>query len=222
MLDQASTFNGQIEGFTGTAPNAAHSDVVDLAGINYNSGHFSESYNASTGVLAVSDGTHTADLTFGNFQATFEFASDGNGGTDIFDPPASGSSGNSAPPTTGHGMHFGHDQIILPENNVHDTSAHNGQTSTTPPSGNQSGSVSIGGAANDHFVFQPASQTNLNTNQPSTPLSEHTGDQGHTQLAALVTHDAVFQPTAFDAVHDDAAAATAQFHQIVASAGHLH
>jgi hypothetical protein len=31
----------------------------------------------------------------------------------------------------------------------------------------------------------------------------------------------VFQP-AFDAVHDDAAAATAQFHQIVASAGHLH
>jgi hypothetical protein len=224
VLDQPQNFTGQIEGFTGTAPDAAHSDVVDLAGINYDSGHFSESYNASTDVLTVSDGTHTADLTFDNFTATFEFASDGNGGTDIFDPPASGSSGNSAAATTGHGMHFGHDQINLSENNAaaHDTSVHNAQTSPTP-SGNQSGSVSIGGATNDHFVFQPAqfTQTNLNTNQPSTPLSEHAGDHANTQLAALVTHDAAFQP-AFDAVHDDGAAATAQFHQIVASVGHLH
>ena len=57
-FDQASTFTGQIEGFTGTAPNAAHSDVVDLAGLNYNSGHFSESYNTSTGVLAATGGWH--------------------------------------------------------------------------------------------------------------------------------------------------------------------
>jgi FecR protein/Carbohydrate binding domain len=217
-LDQPSMFTGQIEGFTGTAPNAAHSDVIDLAGINYDSSHFSESYNASTGVLAVSDGTHTADLTFDNFTATFEFASDGNGGTDIFDPPAAGS--NATPASTGHGMNFGKDQINLSENNA---STHNNTQNSPTPSGDQSGSVSIGGAANDHFVFQPAQfiQTKLNTNQPSTPLSEHGGDHANTQLAALVAHEAVFQP-AFDAVHDDAAAATAQFHQIVASAGHLH
>jgi hypothetical protein len=94
------------------------------------------------------------------------------------------------------------------------------QNASVPSSGSQSGSVSISGAGNDHFVFHPAqfTETNLNTNQPSTPLSEHAGDH-NTQLAALVSHDAVFQP-AFDPVHDDAA--TAQFHQIVASAGHLH
>jgi hypothetical protein len=215
VLDQPQNFTGQIEGFTGTAPNAAHSDVVDLAGINYDSGHFSESYNTSTGVLTVSDGTDNASLTFDNFNATFEFASDGNGGTDIFDPPAAGS--NAQPAPTGHGMNFGKDQINLSENNA---PAQNGQTSSTAPGGNQSGSVSIGGKANDHFVFQQANftETNLNTNQPSTPLSEHAGDH-NTQLAALVSHDAVFQ-LAFDPVHDDAA--TAQFHQIVASAGHLH
>jgi hypothetical protein len=170
----------------------------------------------------LSDGTDTTSLTFDGFKGTFEFASDGNGGTDIFDPPAAGTNAASAP--SGHGMHFGDDQINLSENNAtaHGTSAHNTQNSPTP-SGNQSGSVSIGGTANDHFVFQPAqfTQTNLNTNQPSTPLSEHTGDHANTQLAALVAHEAVFQP-AFDAVHDDAAAATAQLHQIVASAGHLH
>jgi hypothetical protein len=220
VLNQPQNFTGQIEGFTGTAPNAAHSDVVDLAGINYDSGHFSDSYNASTGVLTVSDGTDSANLTFDNFNATFEFASDGNGGTDIFDPPVSGSSGNSAPATAGHGMHFGHDQINLSENNG---TGQNSQNPSTPSGGNQSGSVSIGGASNDHFVFQPAqfTQASLNTNQPSAPSSEHAVDHANTQLAALVAHEAVFQP-AFDAVHDDAAAATAQFHQIVASAGHLH
>ena len=69
----------------------AHSDVIDLAGINFDSGHFTDSYNASTGVLTVSDGTDNASLTFDNFTATFEFASDGHGGTDIYDPPAQSS-----------------------------------------------------------------------------------------------------------------------------------
>jgi hypothetical protein len=215
VLNQPQNFTGQIEGFTGTAPDAAHSDVIDLAGVNYGSSDFADSYNAATGVLTVTDGTDSASLTFDNFNATFEFASDGNGGTDIFDPPAAGS--NAMPAPTGHGMNFGKDQINLSENNA---PAQNGQTSSTAPGGNQSGSVSIGGNANEHFVFHQAqfTETNLNASQPSTPLSEHAGDH-NTQLAALLTHDAVFQP-AFDPVHDDAA--TAQFHQIVASAGHLH
>jgi hypothetical protein len=219
VLDQPGSFTGQIEGFTGTAANAAHSDVIDLAGINYDSGHFSESYNASTGVLAVSDGTDSANLTFDNFSGTLQFASDGNGGTDIFDPPSTGSNGATAP--AGHGISFEHDQFNLSENNW---TGQNSQNPSTPSGGHQSGSVSIGGISNEHFVFQPAqfTETSLTTNQPSTPTpqSEHAGDHANTQLAALV-HEAVFQP-AFDAVHDDAAAATAQFHQIVASAGHLH
>ena len=45
------------------------------------------SYNSSTGLLSVTDGSHTAGFTFDNFNATLDFASDGNGGTLITDPP---------------------------------------------------------------------------------------------------------------------------------------
>ncbi|MGC1777862.1 MAG: hypothetical protein WBB34_07930, partial [Xanthobacteraceae bacterium] len=97
VLNDPSGFAGQITGFTGTAPDAAHSDVVDLVGINYNSSSFSETYNSTTGVLTVTDGTHTASITFDDFNGTLDFASDGNGGTDVFDPPSTGSA--SEPPT---------------------------------------------------------------------------------------------------------------------------
>ncbi len=96
QLDNPKAFTGQISGFTGTAPNAAHSDVIDLAGINYNSGDFSDAYNPTTGVLSVTDGTNSASLSFVGFTGTFQFASDSNGGTDVFDPPA-------APPTIADG-----------------------------------------------------------------------------------------------------------------------
>jgi hypothetical protein len=93
VLDQPQNFTGHIEGFIGTAPDAAHSDTIDLAGIDYNSVHFAESHDSSTGLLSVTDGSHTASFTFDNFDATLDFASDGNGGTLITDPPASGASG---------------------------------------------------------------------------------------------------------------------------------
>jgi hypothetical protein len=70
--------------------------VIDLAGINYNSGDFSDTYNTTTGVLTVTDGTNTASLTFVDFTGTFKFASDGQGGTDIFDPPTTGTNGHHA------------------------------------------------------------------------------------------------------------------------------
>jgi hypothetical protein len=224
VLNQPQNFTGQIEGFTGTAPNVAHSDVIDLAGYNsaYTTLHASFDSSNDTTTLSVADRHDdlSTTLTFDGRYSTsnFDTASDGSGGTDIFDPPATGS--NAVPAPTGHGMSFAHDQFNLSENNG---TGQNAQSSSTPSGSSQSGSVSIGGAVNDHFVFQPAqfTETNLNTNQPSTPSSEHADDHANTHLAALVAHEAVFQP-AFDAVHDDAAAATAQFHQIVASAGHLH
>ncbi len=95
VLEQPGSFDGQILGFTGTAPNAAHSDVIDLAGINYNSVEFSDSYNSTTDLLTVTDGTNTASLAFVDFTGTFKFASDGTGGTDIFDTPATQSSSPS-------------------------------------------------------------------------------------------------------------------------------
>ncbi len=97
-LDNPEHFNGVIAGFNGIAPNAQQSDVVDLAGIDGN--HLTtESYNTTTGVLTVSDGTNTANLTFSNFNDTFTFASDGNGGTLVFDPPATAPAPLSAPAT---------------------------------------------------------------------------------------------------------------------------
>ena len=88
ILNDPENFTGQIVGFTGTAPDAAHSDTIDLVGINYDSSQFAETYNSSNGLLSVTDGTHSASLTFDNFNATLDFASDGNGGTLITDPPA--------------------------------------------------------------------------------------------------------------------------------------
>ena len=225
VLDQASTFTGQIEGFTGTAPDAAHSDVIDLAGVNFDSGHFSDTYNASTGVLTVNDGTASANLTFDNFTKTFEFASDGHGGTDIFDPPTQSSDKGSQTGQSqvgsgeiGHGMDFGHDQIAWTQNGK---PVGNNAPANNAPSGN--GSVTVGGT--DHFVFQPVNWTSGNhdtsANAPSPGQSDDHANANNAQLASILTHDPVFDQV-FDAAHNDGAAITAQFHQIVASAGHLH
>ena len=74
----AAGFSGEISGFRGnSAPDVAHSDSIDLVGINYNSSAFSETYNSSCGLLTVTDGTHVASLTFLNFDGTFDFVSDG-------------------------------------------------------------------------------------------------------------------------------------------------
>ena len=95
VLGDGSDFSGRISGFTGSAPGVAHSDAIDLVGINYNSSAFSKTFSASTGLLTVTDGTHAASLTFVNFDETFSLASDGHGGTLITDPPATNSSNMS-------------------------------------------------------------------------------------------------------------------------------
>ena len=103
VLGDALGFSGQISGFAGTAPNVAHSDAIDLVGINYNSSAFSETYNSSNGLLKVTDGTHAASFTFDNFNGTLSFASDGNGGTLITDPPVTTNSSNPSVSVGGPG-----------------------------------------------------------------------------------------------------------------------
>jgi hypothetical protein len=85
ILDDPSTFSGEIFNFTGNG-SLSGSDQIDLKGINYNSVH--DSY--ANGVLTVTDGTDTAELDFnGSYTlANFKFASDGSGGTILYDPPA--------------------------------------------------------------------------------------------------------------------------------------
>ena len=93
-LDSPSTFDGVIYDFTGNGMPSS-SDQIDLKGINFNS--VSDSY--SNGVLTVTDGTHSAALDFnGSFTlANFKFASDGSGGTILYDPPGSAAQGSTAP-----------------------------------------------------------------------------------------------------------------------------
>ena len=98
QLDQASTFTGQIFGFKGNG-SLSGSDHIDLTGIKY--GSIKDSY--ANGVLTVTDGSgDTAKLNFnGSYSlANFKFASDGSGGTVVYDPPVSSSSGQD---TTGPG-----------------------------------------------------------------------------------------------------------------------
>src|SRR5208282_5415740 len=99
ILDEPSTFSGEIFNFTGNG-SLTGSDQIDLKGINYNSVH--DSY--ANGVLTVTDGTNTVKLDFnGSYTlANFDFASDGSGGTIVYDPPVPTS--NALAPTTSSGQ----------------------------------------------------------------------------------------------------------------------
>ena len=88
---------GTIFKFTGNG-SLSGSDQIDLRGVKYSS--INDSY--TNGVLTVTDGSgDTAKLNFNGFYtlANFKFASDGSGGTIVYDPPVTPSSGqNTAAP----------------------------------------------------------------------------------------------------------------------------
>ncbi len=64
----------EIAGFTGTAPDAADSDVIDLTGINYDPGMgFSDTYDPTTGLLTVTDGNPHRDAQLCRFHRDFQF-----------------------------------------------------------------------------------------------------------------------------------------------------
>jgi serralysin len=97
-LDHSSTFSAEIFNFTGNG-SLSGSDQIDLKDISFNSVH--DSY--ASGVLTVTDGTNTTELNFnGSYVlANFKFASDGSGGTIVYDPPVPTS--NPAAPTAASG-----------------------------------------------------------------------------------------------------------------------
>jgi len=84
ILESPSTFSGKISNFTGNGT-LSGSDQIDLTNINFNS--VKDSY--ANGVLTVTGGTNTDKLYFnGSYKlANFDFASDGSGGTIVYDPP---------------------------------------------------------------------------------------------------------------------------------------
>ncbi len=94
VLDQPDGFSGQITGFTGTAPDAAHSDVVEL--LNFANSSWSAQTCGSGQILTLCEANgDVVKLTFAGFTGTFVVNSDGHGDTLIYDPPANGSSGAS-------------------------------------------------------------------------------------------------------------------------------
>jgi VCBS repeat-containing protein len=214
VLDQPAGFTGHIVGFTGTAPDAAHSDTIDLLGIDFNSSHFAESYSASTGLLTASDGTHEASFTFDNFNATLDFASDGKGGTLITDPPAAGVSGAAAPAPAELGIKLVDDKIgtVAGQSNDQSDGAADSDGKEAPPL------VSL--RSGDNFVFHQILKTDSNANANShdhaNELTDHPDIQSVYALAALISTDPRTEAT-FEFIHNDAL--TAQMHQVIQS-GH--
>jgi len=88
ILDDPTTFNGEILNFTGDGT-LTGSDQIDLKNINFSS--VQDSF--SNGVLTVTDGVDSVVLNFiGSYTLqNFKFASDGEGGTLVYDPPVGGS-----------------------------------------------------------------------------------------------------------------------------------
>jgi hypothetical protein len=85
-LSQSRAYAGSISGLSLTG-----TDTLDLKDIAF-SGATEASFSGTTtsGVLTVTDGTHTAKISLtGNYLASaFTVASDGSGGTNVVDPPA--------------------------------------------------------------------------------------------------------------------------------------
>ena len=221
VLNDPEGFTGKIIGFTGTAPDAAHSDTIDLVGINYGSSQFAELYNSVTGLLTVTDGTNSASITFDDFNATLDFASDGNGGTLITDPPATGSSGTTVSASLDCGMKFDTDKID--SNSDQSMNQPDGAASLDGP---KDPLVSL---HNDTFVFHPNLGAEIGANvgpHVNHENANHADTQLIQQLEALVTpdpHHAAF----IDILHNDnfnllSRVSPAEWHEQLANAVHLH
>jgi hypothetical protein len=85
-LDNSSSFAGTVAGMSGQ-------DTIDFADINFATMQKpTVAGNTFGGNLTVTDGTHSANIALlGNYLAsTFVASSDGHGGTNVVDPPATG------------------------------------------------------------------------------------------------------------------------------------
>ena len=98
-IDHPSTFTGKIFNFSGDG-SFSGSDHIDIRNIKY--GPIKDNYH--NGTLTVTDSSgHEARLSFsGSYSlGNFKFASDGNGGTIVYDPPVSQSSSKYTDASTG-------------------------------------------------------------------------------------------------------------------------
>jgi hypothetical protein len=218
VLGNPENFCGQISGFTGTGPDTNHSDSIDLKGVNFNSGHFAETFCALTGVLTVTDGSETAHLTFAGFDGTFGFASDGKGGTIITDPAVT----THVSPLDMSALGGDHAKISLLDTSAFGGDHANMATFSAPTVA----TATFGAHGNDNLVFQSnlGGGTTQNVDAHPSDLEHGNGQAGPRAFAPVahdVTPDIMFDPGHFD-IADPTKTAIDQFHQLVANAAHLH
>ncbi|MGB9116229.1 MAG: hypothetical protein WCC91_13275, partial [Bradyrhizobium sp.] len=159
-LDSPSTFSGLIFNFAGNG-SLSGSDQIDLKGINFNSVH--DSY--TNGVLTVTDGTNSAALDFnGSYTlANFKFASDGSGGTIVYDPPVPAP--NPSAPTSS--------TVATPIASLTNPSSHD---------------VPIGGTTGDTFLFASNFGQNTINNFDPNRDSIQIDRRVFADVAALISH----------------------------------
>jgi hypothetical protein len=174
-------FNGDIIGFTGTAGDAGHSDVVELDGF-VETGH-SVQQSGDDQILTLTDanGDHVT-LTFADFDGTFNFSTSG-GKTFIYDPPAAGATDAPATVTAASG----NTHTTVPANQL----AHATDHATGPA--NEAGFLSDQGAAatatSQDSVASPANQlAHADNTVTAPPPTAHT--LGNSDLAAFGSDDA--------------------------------
>jgi hypothetical protein len=83
-----------VNGFAGT--NSSSSDIIDLAGTWTQQSETSSGGNTTLVLADTANGGETLTLTFDNFTGGLNLGSDGHSGTEIYDPPGTGSSSASS------------------------------------------------------------------------------------------------------------------------------
>ncbi len=88
-LAHSQAYKNRISGFSKTGATTLDLDDIAFIDTTHTTAKFQENKYGTSGVLTVTDGTHTAKITLGgNFSgSTFTTSSDGHGGVKVVDPP---------------------------------------------------------------------------------------------------------------------------------------
>ncbi len=156
VLGDASEFTGHISGFSGSAPDPAHSDTVNLSEFDYASTTFSETSSNGSLVLTATEGGKSATVTFDNLDGALSFAADGHGGSLITDEPAaSAATASGVLSSAGDTSAAGSNVSVTPQG-----AGYVGSFSVTPAvTGNGSASVQWGFDLGDDQINLSSGQT---------------------------------------------------------------
>ena len=184
-------------------------------------------------VYTLTNGTDTVTITVaGGASGTIEIASDGHGGTLVYDPPTTENAGTmtvSDGAVMPLGVDLGNDQINFASGQVLTQSYGVNVTDYQNPNVNEIASVSIGGPGNDNFVFHPGigadTIVNFNPQLDTIELDHFANVQTIQELASLITTDA-HGDAVIDLGHNDSITLpgmnAAQLHAVLQSVVHLH